>query len=78
MDRVRSVALSGGVMTYTGSLDYLDFQSSFDTIFGDDPTMLRLTSRNKGVCASEDTEYLRLKVITFSNLVRLHIFSDSV
>ena len=78
MDWVRSVALSGGVMTYTGPLDFLDSQSSFDTVFRDDPTMLRLTSRNKGVCANEDTEYLRLKVITFSNLVRLHIFSDSV
>ena len=78
MDRVRSVALSGGVMTYTGPFDFLDSQSSFDTVFGDDPTMLRLTSRNKGVCASEDTEYHRLKVIGFSNLVWLHIFCDSV
>ena len=40
--------------------------------------MLRLTSRNKGVCASENDDYLRLKVIGFSNLVRLHIFCDSV
>ena len=78
MDRVRSVSLSCGVTTYTGSLGFLDSRSSFDTVFGDDPTMLRLTSRNKGVCASEDTEYLRLKVIGFSNLVRLHIFCDSV
>ena len=78
MDRVCSVALSDGVMTYTGPLDFLDSQSSFDTVFGDDPTMLRLASRNKGVCASKDTEYLRLKVIAFSNLIRLHIFCDSI
>ena len=78
MDRVRSVALSGGVMKYTGPLDFLDSQSSFDAFFGTNPSMLRLTSCNKGVCASEDTEYLRLKVIAFSNLVWLHIFCDSV
>ena len=78
IDWVCSVALSGGVMTYTGLFDFLDSQSSFDTVFRDDPTILRLTSCNKGVYVSEDTEYLRLKVITFSNLVRLHIFSDSV
>ena len=78
MDRVHFVAPSSGVMTYIGSLDFLDSRSSFDTVFGDDSTMLRLTSRNKGECASEDTEYLRLKVIAFNNLVRLHIFCDSV
>ena len=59
MDRVRSVAISGGFMTYSRQLDVLDSQSSFDTVFGDDPTMLRLTSRNRRQCASEDTEYLR-------------------
>ena len=74
IDWFRSVALSGGVMIDTGPLDFLYSQSSFGTVFGNDPTIRRLTSRNKGGCASEDTEYLRLNVIAFRNLVRLHIF----
>ena len=65
-------------MTYIGPLDFLDYQSSFDAAFGDDPTMLPLISRIRGQYTGEDTEYLRSKVIAFSNLCRLHIFCDSV
>ena len=75
---VCSVGIFGGFMTYIRPLDFLDSQSSFDAVFGDDLTMLRLTSRNKGQYASEDAEYLRSKVIAFSNLSRLHIFCDSI
>ena len=78
MNRVRSVAISDDFMTYIGPLDFLDSQTSFDAVFGDDRTMLRLTSRNRGQCASEDTEYLPSKVIAFSNLCQLHTICDSV
>ena len=78
IDRVHSVAISGGFMTYIGPLDFLDFQSSFDTGFGDDPTMLRLNSRNRGQYTGEDTEYFRSKVIAFSNICRLNLLCDSV
>ena len=40
--------------------------------------MLRLTFRNRGKRTGEDTEYLRLKVIVFSNLCLLYILCDSV
>jgi len=33
MDQVRSIALSSDVMTFTGSLNFLDSQDSFDIIF---------------------------------------------
>ena len=74
MDWVLSVAISGGFIAYTGPLDFLDSQSSFNAAIGDDPAILRLPSCNRGQYASEGTEYLRSKVIAFSNLCRLHIF----
>ena len=61
-------------MTYTGPIDFLDFQASFDDIFGNDPAMLRHTNRSKGQYATEDTDYFRQKVYVFCNLCRLHIF----
>ena len=47
IDRVRSVVTSNEVMTYTGSLDFLDSQDIFDIVFGDDPCMLTLTPRKR-------------------------------
>ena len=58
MDRVRSISLSGDVMTFTEHLKFLDSQDSFDIIFGDDPTMLNLIPHKRGQCATENTEYL--------------------
>ena len=78
MGRVRSIALSGDVMTFTGSLAFLDSQDIFDIIFGDDPTMLTLTPRKKGQCATENTDYLIKKLNEFCNVCRLHIFRDFV
>lgn len=37
IDRVRSIALLGDIMTYTSSLNLLDSQDSFDHIFGAEP-----------------------------------------
>ena len=78
MDRVRSIATSNEVMTYTGSLDFLGSQDIFDIVFGDDPCMLTLIPRKKGQCATENTDYLIQKRNEFCNLCRLHIFCDSV
>ena len=78
MGRVRSIALSGDVMTFTDSLDFLDSQDIFDIIFGDDPTMLTLTLRKKGKCATDNTNYLIKKLDEFCNFCPLHIFCDSV
>ena len=78
MDRVRSVATSTEVMTYTGSLDFLDSQDIFDVVFGNDPSMLTLIPRKKGQCATKNTDYLIQERNEFCNLCRLHIFCDSV
>ena len=77
MDRNRSIALSGDVMTSTGSLNFFNSQYSFDIIFDDDPAMLILILRKKGQCATENTVYLISKVNEFCNLCRLHVFCDS-
>ena len=37
IDRFRSIALLGDIMTYTSSLNLLDSQDSFDHIFGAEP-----------------------------------------
>ena len=78
MDRFRSIALSGDVITSTGSLNFFDSQYSFDIIFGDDPAMLILILRKKGQCATENTVYLISKVNDFCNLCLIHVFCDSV
>ena len=46
--------------------------------FGVDPSMFCITSRNKGYCATVDTEYLVSKVFTFCDLCCLQFFCDSV
>ena len=58
MDRVRSVFSTASVTTFMRSLDFFDSQSSFDTIFGSYPTMLRLSKRGKSSCTTEDKEYI--------------------
>ena len=73
MDLVRSIALSGDVMTFTDSLNFLDSQDIFDIFFGDDPTMLTLTPRKKGKCATENTDCLITKLNEFCNLCRLQL-----
>ena len=78
MDRVRSIELSGDVMTFTVSLDFIDSQDIFDIIFGDDLTMLTLTPHKKGQCATENLDYFIKILNEFCNLYRLHIFRDSV
>ena len=78
MDRVRSIALLGDVMTFAGSLNFLDSQDNFDIIFCDDSTMLNIIPRKKGQCATQNTEYLISKVNELCNLCRLHLFCDSV
>ena len=65
-------------MTYTGSLNFLDSQDSFDLIFGSHPTIFRLTSGKNQQCASKDTVYLATKLNEFCNFCQLHIFCDSV
>ena len=69
----RPIAFSSGVVTFTGALNYLDSQTSFDAIVGVDPTILCLTFRNKGQCTTEDTEHLAFKVLALCNLCRFHI-----
>ena len=63
IDRVRSIALSGGIMTFTGPLVFFNSQTSFNANFGVDLTILRFTSRNKCQCATENTEYLASKFL---------------
>ena len=77
MDRVLSVTPSAGVMTFTGPLNCLETQSSFDHILGLNSIMIRSILHNKRQYATEDTEYLASKVFTFCNFYRLHVFFDS-
>ena len=77
MNRIRSVVTSRGSMTYTGPMNFLDSQDSFDLIFGSHHTMLRLTSGKNRQCASEDTVYLATKLLEFCNFCQLHLFCDS-
>ena len=41
MDRVHSIYFSSGIMVFTGSLNFLNYQTSFDKRLGVEPTMLR-------------------------------------
>ena len=65
-------------MTYTSPLHVLDTQSSFDLVFGSNPTMLHLFSKKHKQCTTEDTEYLTSKLLNFCNSCQLHIFCDLV
>jgi len=78
MDRVRQSVTSVGVTTYVGSLDFLDSQASFDSIFRNTPVMLRVTRRATGSCATEETEYLAKRIKTYCDVCQLHLFCSIV
>ena len=67
MNRIQSVVTSRDSMTYTGPLNFLSSQDSFDLIFESNPIMIRLTSGKNLQCASEDTLYLATKLPDFCN-----------
>ena len=75
MNLVRFTAFFGGVMTFTGPLDFLIFQISFNAIFGVDPPVLRITSRNRDQCVTKDTSVSICFVILFNwnMLARVYI-----
>ena len=58
MNRVRLSFASDELSTYRGPITFLDDQSSFDSIFGNNLTILHITRRSVGTCAIEDTTYL--------------------
>ena len=72
MDRVRSIVSVRAMITVTGSLDFLDSQSSSKS------TKLRLSQRENYRFATENTEYLSDKLRAFCQLCHLHIFYDAV
>ena len=78
MDRIHYIFPSTGVMTFTGPINVLDTQSSFDHTFGLDPIMIQIIKHSKRQCATADTDYSTSKVFTFCNLCLLHIFANSV
>ena len=63
---------------YLGSLDFMDSQTSFDSMFGNTPVMLRVTRRAAGSCATEETEYLATRINTYCDLCQLHLFCSIV
>ena len=78
IDRVCKLVTSVRVTTYLGSLDFMDSQTSFDSIFGNTPVMLRVTRRAVGSCATEETEYLATRINTYCDLCQLHLFCSIV
>ena len=78
MNRIRYIVYSKGTMTYTGPLDFVDSQPRFDLYFEPNPTMLRLSFGKNNQCATEDTEYLAYKLLSFCNSCQLHLFCDLV
>ena len=78
MNRIRYIVSSKGTMTYTGPLDFVDSQPRFDLYFEPNPTMLRLSFGKNNQCATEDTEYLAYKLLSFCNSCQLHLFCDLV
>ena len=74
MDRICSPSNVG--CTYTGTLDFLDDQQSFDNIFRYNPVMLFISARSSHDI--EDSEFLRSKLLDLCSLSRLHIFCDIV
>lgn len=75
IDRIRSVASFSAMKTYTRSLDLLESQSNFHLIFGYTPTIIRLSQQRNNRCATEDTEYFSVKLLTFSTSVSCIFFA---
>ena len=55
MDRVQFSVGSERLRTYLEPVYFLDHQQTFDSIFGTDLTMLRISRRVVGTCAIKDT-----------------------
>ena len=70
LDMVRSPSFIGS--TYTGPLDFLVDQSSFNNIFGLAPEMLLITARSSRAIEEYDT--LRSKLSTLCSHSQLHVF----
>ena len=68
MDRVQQSVASVGVTPYLGSLDFLDSQASFDYDLGPNLVTLRVSKRTAGTCATEDTEYLTIRLTKYCDL----------
>ena len=56
MDRVRFSGPSGRLTPYIKFIDFLDNQWSFDSFFDIKPVILRVSNREAGTCAIENTE----------------------
>ena len=78
MDRVRKSVASVGVTTYLGSLEFLDCQTTFDSIFGPTPIMLRVSKRAAGTYTTEETDYLANKLNKYCDLCQLHLFCSII
>ena len=60
-------------MTFIRPLNVLDVQSSFDTIFSVNSTILCHISRNQRQCTAEDIEYFVFKVLNFTTFIVLYV-----
>ena len=78
MDRVRQSISSVGVTTYLGSLNFLDRQVSFNSIFGLYPAILRVSKRVADTCVIEDTEYLATRLTKYCDLCQFHLFCSII
>ena len=74
MDRVRKSVAFVGVTTYRVSFDFFDIQASFDSIFGKNPVMLRVSKGVADTYAIEEREYLTTRLTKFCNFCQLHLF----
>ena len=55
IDLIRCFVVSEGPSTYLGHVDFFDNQLSFDSVFGNDSTMFRITRRSADKCDIDDT-----------------------
>ena len=78
MDRFSSSVVSAGLTTYLESMDFGDNQYSFTSIFGPNPTIIRIDRCEVGSCATEETEYLRQKLSNFCDLYRFHLLYNII
>ena len=78
INRAGTVVSSRGSSSYTGSIIGLDEQPSVYLIFGTTLTIICPTQRVNKYYATEDTEYLKAKVIAFYRQCQLHIFCNLI